>query len=339
MQTIIIILLAAFALLSISLERTYHRVPAKELKRRARGGDEMANMLYRAVSYGPSLGVVLWFLIGISNAAFFIVLTKSAPTWFAVVGIIAVIWIGYLWLPARDVTKVGSWVAAKLAPIFGWLLRYIHPVVNRVGHFFDRHRIRYFHHKLYEKEDLIDLINKQKTDPENRIDLAELEMAKHVLTFGDKKVRDFLTPRRIVRSVSIEESVGPILMGELHKSGHSRFPVYDGKKNNMVGILYLRDLVGAEDKSSVKQLLRKDIFYIHEDQGLYEVLQASIKVRQHLFIVVNTFEEYVGVISVEDVLEQALGQNIVDEFDQYDDLREVAATQAKKEHDEHDKVT
>lgn len=338
MQTIIIVLLGAFALLSISLERTYHRVPAKELKRRARAGDEMANMLYRAVSYGPSLGVVLWLLIGISNAVFFVVLTKSSPAWFAVVGIVAVLWIGFLWLPARDVTKLGSWIAAKLAPVFGWLLRYIHPLVNRTGQFMDRHRVRFFHHKLYEKEDLIDLINKQEEDSDNRIDAAELDMTKHVLTFADKKVRDFLTPRRVVKSVSIDESVGPILMGELHKSGHSRFPVYDGKKNNMVGILYLRDLIGTEEKGLVRQLLRKDIFYIHEDQSLYEVLQASVKVRQHLFIVVNTFEEYVGVISIEDVLEQALGLKIVDEFDQYDDLREVAAIQANKEHKEHDEV-
>ncbi len=337
MGVIINIILAALALLSISLERTYRRVPAKELKRRARNGDELANMLYRAVSYGPSLRVVLWIFIGLTNALFFIVLTRTSPIWFAFIAIVALIWFGFLWLPAREVTKYGSWIAAKLAPIIGWFLEYIHPFIDRIAQFIDHHRPLSIHTGLYEKDDLIELIDRQQIQVENRIDKAELEMVKHVLGFGSKLVRDYLTPRRVVKNVSIDESIGPILMGELHKSGHSRFPVYDGKKDNIVGILYLRDLLGSDQKGLVKKLTRQEVFYVHEEQTLYDVLQAAIKTRQHLFVVVNSFEEYVGIISIEDVLEQIIGSNIMDEFDQYDDLRLVAAKMARTEHREHQK--
>lgn len=323
--------------MAISLERTYRRIPAKELKRRARAGDEMANMLYRAVSYGSSLKVVLWTLIAVTNAIFFIVLTKTSPLWFAVVGIIAVIWFGFLWLPARDVTKYGSWVATKLAPVFGWILEYIHPIVNRIGQYIEKHRPLSVHTGLYDKEDLIELIDKQKVQIENRIDKAELEIVKHVLEFGDKTVADYQVPRRTVKSVSADDSIGPVLMGELHKSGHSRFPVYEDKKDNIVGMLYLHDVIGKEDNGKVKNLLRKDVVYIHEEQPLFDVLQAAIKMHRHLFIVVNSFEEYTGIISVEDVLEQIIGLPIIDEFDQYDDLRAVAAKMAKAEHQEHQK--
>ncbi len=336
MHTIITILLGGLSLMAISLERTYRRIPLKELKRRARKGDELANILYRAVSYGPSLGVVLWLLIGITNTAFFIVLTKTSPTWFAVVGCLAIIWFGYFWLPSREVSKFGTWIAKSLAPFFGWLLNYIHPVVNKVGRTIDRKRNVVLHSGLYEKQDLVDLIERQKVVAHNRIDHEELEMVKHVLTFGDKIVKDFLTPRRVVKSVAVDETVGPILLDELHESGYSRFPVYDGKKNNIVGLLYLRDLIGINDKKTAKEVMRKDVVYIHEDQSLYDVLKASVKTRKQLFIVVNTFEEYVGVISLEDVLEQALGQRIIDEFDKYEDLREVAASQAKEEHEDND---
>jgi CBS domain containing-hemolysin-like protein len=335
MQTIITIVFGALALLAVSLERTYRRTPVKELKRRAREGDELANMLFRAVSYGPSLKVVLWFLIGLTNAVFFVVLTNTAPVWFAFICIIAVIWFGFLWLPAREVTKYGAWIAAHLAPAFAWLLSYIHPLVNRLGRFIDRHRPLSFHTGLYEKDDLIELIDRQKVQVENRIDKTELDMVKHVLTFGSKRIREYLTPRRVVKCVSVEESIGPILMGELHKSGHSRFPVYDGKKDNIVGILYLRDLVATNKKGSVKQLVRKDVFYLHEEETLYDALQAALKTRNQLFIVVNGFEEYVGIISVEDVIEQIIGQKIVDEFDQHEDLRAVAAKVAKDEHKQH----
>lgn len=335
MTFIINIILASLALLAISLERTYRRVPLKELKRRARSGDEMANMLYRAASYGPSLKIVLWSLIALTNALFFIFLTSTSPIWFAFMAILAVIWFGFLWLPARDVTKYGTWFAVKLAPVIGALLEYIHPVVNRLGKYFDKHRPLSIHTGLYEKEDLVDLIDKQKVQVENRIDKAELDMVKQVLSFGDKKVVDYLIPRRLVASISIDDSVGPILMGEVHKSGHSRFPVYEGSKDNIVGLLYMKDILGQKEGGAVKKLIRKDVVYIHEEQTLYDVLQAAIKVHQHLFIVVNSFEEYVGIISVEDVLEQIIGMNIVDEFDQYEDLRAVASKMAKVEHKVH----
>ncbi|MCA9332255.1 CBS domain-containing protein [Candidatus Saccharibacteria bacterium] len=337
MHIIINIILASVALLAISLERTYRRVPPKELKRRARSGDEMANMLYRAVSYGPSLKVVLWGLIAITNTIFFIYLVNNSPVWFAAFAIIAVVWFGFLWLPARDVTKYGNWFAVKLAPLFGWLLEYIHPFVQKIGNYIESHRPLSIHTGLYEKEDLIELIDKQQIQTENRIDKAELEMVKHVLKFGDKIVADYLIPRRTVKSVSINDSVGPVLIDELHKSGHSRFPVYDGKKDNIVGILYFRDIADKEDGGKVSKYTRKGIFYIHEEESLYQVLQAAIKIRQHLFIVVNNFEEYVGIISVEDVIEQIIGSQLVDEFDQYDDIRAVASKMAKAEHQEHQK--
>jgi CBS domain containing-hemolysin-like protein len=69
---------------------------------------------------------------------------------------------------------------------------------------------------------------------------------------------------------------------------------------------------------------------------LADALQAILKTRQHLFVVVNRFEEYVGVISIEDILEQIVGSPILDEFDQYDDLRAVAARQAEKDHKLHE---
>lgn len=338
MTFIVNLILASLALLAISLERTYRRVPVKELKKRARSGDEMANMLYRAVSYGSSLKVVLWGLIAVTNAIFFVYLTSTSPIWFSFMAIVAVLWYGFLWLPARDVSKYSNWIAVKLAPVIGWILEFIHPLVNKAAKFIDKHRPVTVHTGLYDKEDLIELIDSQKIQTENRIDKSELEMVKNVLKFGEKKVIDYLIPRRQVTTVSIDDSVGPILMEEIHKSGHSRFPVYEGNKDNIVGILYYKDVVGRKEAGHVSKLIRKDVYYIHEEQSLYDVMQAAIKVRQHLFIVVNSFEEYVGIISIEDVLEQIIGQQIVDEFDQYDDLRAVASVVASKEHKAHKKT-
>jgi len=142
-------------------------------------------------------------------------------------------------------------------------------------------------------------------------------------------------PKRVVKMVAASETVGPILLDELSKSGHSRFPVYDEKRDNIVGILYLHDLVASKETGRVDEVMSKKLTYVHEDFTLYQTLQAFLKTKRHLFLVVNSYEELVGIITIEDVIEQMIGRPIVDEFDRYDDLRAVAAAAAHKEHAAH----
>ncbi|MGH7241714.1 MAG: CBS domain-containing protein, partial [Candidatus Saccharimonadales bacterium] len=113
--------------------------------------------------------------------------------------------------------------------------------------------------------------------------------------------------------------------------------VYAGKKDDIVGILYLRDLVLNKKTGSVRDVMKQHLSYVHEDFTLYQTLEAFIKTKHHLFLVVNEFEEFVGIITIEDVIEQMVGKVIVDEFDAYEDLRAVAAKAARKEHAKHEK--
>lgn len=338
MSVVLMLLLASLALLSISLQRTYRRVPVKELKRRARQGDELASLLHRAVAYGHSLNAVLWFLVGIANAGFFIFIARHSDTGFALVTSSLLIWAGFVWIPASQATRAGEWVAVKLAPVFAWLLQYIHPVLDLVISFIRRHRPITIHTGLYDRDDLLDLLDRQQVQADNRIQQAELEVARHALTYGDKLIREVMTPRRVVKRVSVDDPIGPVLMAELHDSGHSRFPVYKidkTKADSFVGVLHLRDLLNVKSGGKVADHMRSEVVYVHEEQSLHDALQALLKTRQHLFIAVNSFEEYVGIITSEDILEAIIGHAIVDEFDQYDDLRAVAARSALVEHKTH----
>ncbi|MDB5185486.1 MAG: exported protein of unknown function [Candidatus Saccharibacteria bacterium] len=338
MQTILAVFLVGLTLLAISVQRTYRRVSLKELKRRASEGHELSKVLYRAGSYGSSLDGLLWLIIGLSSAAFFVLLSKNAPFWFAFAGCAALLWYGFAWKPVREVGKFGEWLASRLAPSLGWLLNYLHPVLAQMTKLARKIHPVHVHTGLYEKSDLIELLERQAAQPDNRIHATELTIAHNALQFGEKLVEDVLVPRRIVKMVSVDELVGPLLMSELHDSGFSRFPVYGDKKDHIVGTLYLRDLVNAKGGGTVRRLMREEVAYIHEEQSLLDALKAILKTRQHLFIVVNNFEEYVGVISIEDVLEQIIGEPIVDEFDRYDDMRAVAAYHARKEHKNHQHI-
>lgn len=329
------LLLAALMMVAISLEKTYNHLPQREFKRRAAQGDQVAALLYRAVAYGVSLNVLVWLFIGLSAAGFFVALSHALPTTLALLGSLTVLWLGFAWLPNTRVTALSIWLARAVTPIFAWILNYTAPLFDRLASFFEKHAQLHVHTGLFQKEDLIDLIEQQKVQADNRMAEEELSMAKHVLTFGDKLVSDILIPQRIVKSVKASDTIGPILMGELHDSGHSRFPVYQDKPAQVVGMLYLRDLLDAKQGGLVSSVMQKRVYYMHEDQSLYEALTAFLKTKHHMFVVVNSFEEVVGVVTIEDVLEQIIGKPIVDEFDQYDDLRAVAARLAEKEHAEH----
>lgn len=332
------LLCAALALVSLALIKTYGHVPAKELKRLARAGDEAAVLVYKPVAYGLSLQVMLWLLAGLTLAASMVLLADALPAWLAFLLAAVLIWIGFLWIPAGRLSKWGIWLARRVAPPIAWLLERVHPVTSRLSEFISKHRPVTIHTGLYQKSDVAELLTKQKEQPDNRILPGEIDLLLHALSFGDKLVLDVLVPKRAVVSVSAAETIGPKLMDELHKSGHSRFPVYEAKRDNIVGILYLRDLIATKKTGNVSDIMKRRVTYVHEDFTLYQTLQAFIKTKQHLFLVVNGFEEFSGIITIEDVIEQMVGKVIVDEFDNYDDVRAVALKAAHQDHHKHEKA-
>lgn len=337
LQFVIAVVLMLVALAAIVLRKTYYYLPEPELKRQARTGDKLAATLYKVVSYGTSLRLLLWLLIGIAAAIGLVLFVRIAPVVIGFVVVAVVLWLGFAWMPSTRLTSYGARLAFWLTPVVYWLLNQLNPLFSRLTEVFHRYFPPQIHSGLYEKDDLISLIEQQRLQPDNRIPEGEIEMALHALTFGDKLVADVLVPKRVVTMVKADETIGPSLMDELHKSGHSRFPVYEGKDDNIVGILYLHDLVATRKTGTVKDLMKPHATYVHEDFTLYQTLQAFLKTKRHLFVTVNSFEEFTGIITIEDIIEQIVGRAIVDEFDKYGDLRAVAAAAAKKDHIAHEK--
>ena len=338
MLLIIGIIFALLALVAIGLQRTYYHIPIKELKRRARSGDQLAEFLYRPVAYGVSLKALLWGLVIIFSSVALVCFARATTPWFGFFLVAFFIWLGFLWIPSSQLTSFGARIAIWLTPVITWLVRVLNPVLERVGGFVRNHRTLRVHTGLYQKEDLVELLEKQKEQPDSRISHGEIALLQHALSFGDKLVRDVVVPRRMVRFVSANDTIGPLLMDELHKSGYSRFPVHEDDSEVITGTLYMKDLIRARHGGKVKSVVRPEVFYVNEDFTLYQALQAFLKTKHHLFIVVNSFEEIVGIITIEDILEQVIGRQIVDEFDQYENLREVAGAAAQKDRQQRHKA-
>lgn len=150
----------------------------------------------------------------------------------------------------------------------------------------------------------------------------------HSLKFDERQVSEIMTPRAMIDSVPATELLGPLVLNDLHKTGHSRFPVTDGDIDHVVGMLHIQDLLAinsGKSSSTAAKTMEPRVFYIRQDQTLQHALAAFLRTRHHLFVVVNEFRETVGLLSLEDVIEALLGRKIVDEFDMHDDLRAVAA--------------
>lgn len=322
---------ALLALIAIGLQRTYYHIPVKELKRRARKGDQLAEFLYKPVSYGVGLKALLWGLVIIFSSIALVCFSRATTPWFAFFLTAFFIWLGFLWLPSSQLTGFGAKLAIWSTPTITWLVRTLQPLLDRIAVFVRKRRPLRLHTGLYQKEDLVALLEQQKSQPDSRISNGEIALLQHALSFGDKQVRDVLVPRRAVRTVHTDDTIGPLLMDELHKSGYSRFPVFDAEQDVAVGTLYMKDLVRARQGGKVRNVVRPEVFYVSEDFTLYQALQAFLKTKHHLFIVVNGFEEIVGIITIEDILEQVIGRQIVDEFDQYESMREVAKAGAEKD--------
>lgn len=331
----------ALGLVTVVLAALYaslHSVRRNELKRRARRGDAVAAVLYRSVSYGAATKLVIGGLAAIIGYMALVLWIGSVGAWGTLalcVGFAAVI--AYIVTTRGKLYLLGLRLAVLFSPTIAWLVERLHGPLDGIATVIRKLLPIHIHSGLYEKEDLVALLEHQKDQPDNRISQGELDLITHALTFGDQKVGEVLVPKRVVKLVAASDAVGPVLMDELHDSGHSRFPVYDDKLDNLVGVLYMHDLVAAKQSGVVRDIMRPKVAYVHEEFTLYQTLQAFIKTKQHLFIVVNSFEEFVGIITIEDVLERVIGKPIVDEFDKYDDLRAVAASDARKDHHSHQK--
>lgn len=178
--------------------------------------------------------------------------------------------------------------------------------------------------QLHSREELAHLVEESA----GVLSVDEKKLIINGLDAVDRRVEEVMTPRSVIDSIDKKEHLGPLVLDDLHKTGHSRFPVIDRDIDHIIGILHVRDLleIDARRKStSVEKAMESRVFYIKKDQTLEHALAGFLRTRHHLFIVINEFRETVGIVTLEDVMEAMLGRKIIDEFDTHEDLRKVAA--------------
>ena len=157
--------------------------------------------------------------------------------------------------------------------------------------------------------------------------LEELSI-KNILSLDRKTASDIMTPRTVVFSLPSHMTVDEARGIERGVWPHSRIPVYDDDDpENIVGIVYRREVLEAlandQDATRLGDLM-KPVRFVLDTMTLDRVLVKFLESRMHLFVVLDEYGGVSGVVSLEDVLEEILGKEIVDETDQVADMRELA---------------
>lgn len=328
MDFIFAVILILLSIGGVVVRKTYYYLPARELKRQAEKQDWLAARFYRAVAYGNSLRGLLWLFISLTAAGGFVLLARSQPVWLSLLVVLGSLWAAFSWLPASRVTRLGAKLTSLVTPLVAKILSFVHPVMDRTVDTVSRRYSAPPHTGIFERQDFLELVEKQQRQADSRLTDEELAIMKNALRFSDHKVADILIPRKQVKTVLADDTVGPILIDELHKSGQEFVLVRDKKNGMVVGSLEFHKL-GLDSKGKVKDLMNGTVYYLHESDSLSEALHAFFVTNHPLFIVVNSFEEFVGIITVENILEQLLGHVPGDDFDQYADMKAVASRHVK----------
>lgn len=218
-------------------------------------------------------------------------------------------------------------LSVKLSYIVYFLMVILYPVVIIFTGF---QKLLHLREKDLDKEPQVNEAELEAIldtmEEEGAIESEEVELINNILDLNDREVKDIMTPRPDIIAVSDDMDHDEI-KAILFNSKLSRIPVYHGDKDNIVGILFERDFFTAYIKRKnfrIKSLLRP-VKYVSTSMKVGDLIHELQKAKTHMAIVSGEYGEVVGLVTMEDALEELVGE-IYDEHDESQDEALVQKT-------------
>jgi len=170
------------------------------------------------------------------------------------------------------------------------------------------------------------------SEDEGIIDEKESDVIENILNLDNIKVAEVLTPRSVVFALDESMSIKEIIETKEDIFKFSRIPVYRGSIEDVVGIVMTKRIFkqALEDDSVSVGSIKKDIFAINENVPVSKALDLFISKKDHMFLVMDNYDQTEGIVTLEDCVETILGVEIVDESDTTEDMRELAKLKMKQ---------
>ncbi len=322
LELISAITLAVLAAVISGLIRVYSGISARELSRRSREGDHHAQSLHLVAKYGPEILLVFWPLALILTSVSLVIFASLLDPWAFVLVAILEVAIIYLIIPRLTPLPPIAFLAEKISPRLARALATSEPVIKPIARLFVNKTPKLT--KIYTKEDLRELLSQQRESPENRIEDSVIDMIVHLLRAKGKNISSITVPLESTKVVSADDEIGPILINELHQTKQTYFAVREPKKKNIIGTFFIGDLQARMDGGKVKDVMIPKLYYVNEAQGVEALLDAFIKTKSHVFLVIDENQKILGVVDIESALKKLLGFSFDEYFDQYESPEEVS---------------
>jgi putative hemolysin len=220
---------------------------------------------------------------------------------------------------AKKIARPVEIISSFLFP----LIFFFKIIINALYYFFGKKRVK--EKKEITEEDLITLINVGKD--EGVIEEEEKKMIRNIFEFGDTMVKEVMVPRVDMACIPSEAKLNSILR-LIKKMGHSRIPVYKETIDNIIGILYTKDLLvvyeqwyKSKEKFDLKKIIRR-AYFVPENKKIDDLLDIFQRDKIQIAIAIDEYGGTAGLVTMEDVVEEIVGE-IIDEYDKETKLYEI----------------
>lgn len=327
---IVVVVLILFSALFSGLTLGLMILNKQELRRKVSLGDKQAIRVYQVRKNGNLLLTTL--LIGnvAVNATLSIFLGSiTSGVMAGVVATSLIVTFGEI-TPQAIFSRFALSLGAKTAWLVEIFIFVLYPISKPIAMLLDKVLGEELP-TIYSKQELMKIIEEHEDHKGSDVSEEEEKIVKGALSFSDEMVLDVMTPRTVINTLDADEEITCDIIEKLKTSGNSRVPVYEGGLDHMIGILYVKQLIGGNVVGKkVRELTNMNVFFVDERQNLDDILEKFLHTHNHLFIVRNQFSEVTGLITLEDILEEILGEEIVDEEDVHNDMRKFARSKKGK---------
>lgn len=311
---VLFLLIACSALFS-GLNIGLYSLNQTDLERKATLGNKQAARVLRVRKRGNLLLVSLLLGNVAVNAAISILLGDIASGFVA--GLIAtglIVMFGEI-IPQATCARYALQIGARTAWIVELTMLLSYPIAKPIAWALDKtlgEELR----TIWSKRELEHIIAMHEDDPRSKVDADEERIILGALRFSDKIAEHIMTPVDDVFMLPAGDTVGYRLLHTIREEGYTRIPVYGESRDQIVGVLFAKDLLGLDTSRPVEDLMHTDRYIrVTPTRTLDEILNLMMTRRAHLALVTEKNGTLMGILTLEDILEEIIGREIHDEGD------------------------
>lgn len=289
----------------------------QSLRRRAKHGDINAKLIYPVRKRGNLLLTTLLLGNVTVNTTLSIFLGSIASGFVAGLTATTLIVLFGEIIPQAVISRYALWFGAKTLWFTKLVIFIAYPIAYPIARTLD-----YFLGselpQTYSNKELMDIISEHEGSEHSSIDKDEERIVHGALQFSHRRVREVMTPADQVVMYDEQQKLTHAFFTEITDEGYSRLPIYSGNRGNVVGILFVKDLLTEDNDISINETdgaFERSYLQVRAHDLLDGVLGKMLTSKQHIAIVKNRNQQFLGVISLEDIIEEIIQQEIEDEDD------------------------